>query len=101
MKSSAAGPSNSIESSDNGSSTSSSSGPAAFDSSRSEPEDSQELGQEVDIRVASLLSRIKSPRPSDFTQSVLYVFVIVRKGHFIANKNGHNGHFLQHNWYVS
>ena len=44
MESSAAGPSNSIESSDSGPSTSSSSGPAAFDSSKSEPEDSQEPG---------------------------------------------------------
>ena len=101
MESSAAGPSNSIESSDNGSSTSSSSGSAAFDGSRSEPENSQEPGQEVNVRVALLLSRLKSPRPSDFTRNVLYVFVIMRKGHFVANKNGHNGHFLQHNWYVS
>ena len=71
MESLAAGPSNSIESSNSGPSTSSSSGPAAFDSSRSEPEDSQEPSQEVNIRVASLLSRLKSPRPSDFTQNVL------------------------------
>ena len=49
MESSAAGLSNSIESSDSGPSTSSSIGPAAFDSSRSELEDSQEPGQEVDI----------------------------------------------------
>ena len=89
MESSAAGPSNSIESS-----TSISSGPAAFDSSRSEPQDSQEPGQEVDIRV---LSRLKSPRPFDFVRNVLYMFVIVKKGHFVA---GHNRHFLQHNWYV-
>ena len=101
MESLAAGASNTIESSDSRPSTSSSSGPAAFDSSRSESEDSQEPGQEVDVRVASLLSRLKSPRPSDFAQNVLYVFVIVRKGHFVAKINGHNGHFLQHNWYVS
>ena len=30
---------------------------------------------------------------------VVYMFVIVRKGHFVE-KNGHNGHFLQHNWYI-
>ena len=77
MELSAAGPSNSIESTDSGPSTSSSSGPAAFDNSRSEPEDSQEPGQEVDVRVASLLSRLKSPKPSDFARNVLYVFVIV------------------------
>ena len=100
MELSAAGPSNSIESSDSGPSTSSS-GPAAFDSSRSEPEDSQDPSQEVNVRVASLLSRLKSPRPSDFVRNVLYVFVIVRKGHFVAKKPGHNGHFLQHSWYVS
>ena len=86
MESSAAGLSNSIESSDSGPSTSSGSGPAAFDSSRSEPEDSQEPGKEVDVLVASLLSRLKLPRPSDFARNVLYVFVIVRKGHFVAKK---------------
>ena len=101
MESLAAGLSNSIESSDSGPSSSSSSGPAAFDSSRSEPEDSQEPSQEVNVRVASLLSRLKSPRPSDFARNVQYMFVIVRKGHFAAKKPGHNGHFLQHNWYVS
>ena len=46
-----AGPSCSIESSDSGPSTSSNSGPAAVDSSGSEPEDSREPGQEVNIRV--------------------------------------------------
>ena len=51
---------------DSGPSTSSSSGPAVVDSSGSEPEDSQEPGQEVDVRVVSLLSKLKSPRPSDF-----------------------------------
>ena len=56
-------------SSDSGPSTSSSSGPAAVDSSRSELEDSQEPGQEVDIRVVSLLSWLKSLRPSDFAQN--------------------------------
>ena len=94
MESSAAGPSNSIESSDSGPSTSSSSGPAAFDSSRSEPKDSQEPSQEVDVRVTSLLSRLNSPRSSDFARNVLYVFVIMRKGHFVAKNPGHNGHFL-------
>ena len=49
MESSTAGPSSSIESSDSGPSTSGSSGPAAVDSSRGEPEDSQEPGQEVDV----------------------------------------------------
>ena len=48
-----------LDSSDSGpGTTSSSSGPAAVDSSRSEPEDSQEPGQEVDVRVVSLLSRL-------------------------------------------
>ena len=66
MESSTAGPSSSIESSDSGPNTSSSSsGPAAVDSSGSESEDFQEPGQ-VDIRVISLLSRLKSPRLSDF-----------------------------------
>ena len=68
MESSTAGPSSSIESSDSGPSTSSSSGPAAVDSSGREPEDSQEPSQEVDVRVVSLLSRLKSPRPSDFAR---------------------------------
>ena len=88
MESSAAGPSNSIESSDSRPSTSSSSGPAAFNSSRSEPEDSQEPSQELDVRVTSLLSRLKLPMPSvsDFVRNVLYVFVIVRKGHFVTKK---------------
>ena len=71
MESSAADPSNSIESTDSGPSTSSSSGPAAVDSSRSEPGDSQEPGQEVDVRVASLLTRLKLPRPSDCARNVL------------------------------
>ena len=61
-----AGPSSSIESRDSGPSTSGSSGPAAVNSFGSEPEDSQEPGQEVDVQVVSLLSRLKSPRPSDF-----------------------------------
>ena len=87
MEPSTAGPSSSIESSDSGPSTSSSSSPAAVDSSRSEPEDSQEPSQEVDVRVVSLLSRLKSPRPSDFARNVLYVFVIVRKGHFVAKNH--------------
>ena len=82
MKSSAAGPSNSIESSDSRPSTSSNGGPAAFDSSRSEPEP----GQEVDVRVIPLLSRLKSLRPSAFAQNVLYVFVIVKKGNTGAKK---------------
>ena len=52
MESSTAGLSSSIESRYSGPSTStSSSGPAAVDSSGSEPEDSQEPGQEVDVRV--------------------------------------------------
>ena len=55
MESSTAGLSSS---SDSG--PSSSSGPAAVNSSGSEPEDSQEPGQEVDVRVVSLLSRLKS-----------------------------------------
>ena len=59
MKSSTASPSNTIESSDIGPSISSSSGPAAVDSSGSEPEDSQEPGQVVDVQVVSLLSRLK------------------------------------------
>ena len=67
MESSTAGPSSSTESSDNGP-TSSSSGPAAVDSSGSEPEDYQEPGQEVDVHVVSLLSRLKSPRHSDFAR---------------------------------
>ena len=46
MESSTAGPNCSIESSN---SRPSSSGPAAVDSSGSEPEDSQEPGQEVDV----------------------------------------------------
>ena len=71
MELSAAGPSNSIESSNSGPSSSSSSGPAAFNSSRSEPEDSQEPGQEVDVQVASLLSWLKLPKPSDFVRNVL------------------------------
>ena len=82
MESSAAGPSNSIESSNSGPSTSSNGGPAAFDSSRSEPEP----GQKVDVQVISLLSRLKSPRPSDFAQNVLYVFVIVKKGTLLQKK---------------
>ena len=64
-ESSTASPSSSIESSDSGPNTSSNSGPSAVDSSGSEPEDSQEPGQEVDVRVISLLSRLKSPSPSD------------------------------------
>ena len=56
MESSTAGPNSSIESSNSRPSTSSSSGPTAVDSSGSEPEDSQEPGQEVDIQVVSLLS---------------------------------------------
>ena len=58
-------------------------------------EDSQEPGQDVDVRVVSLLSWLKSPRPSDFAQKrkiaanpVLYVFVIVRKGQFVEKKPG-------------
>ena len=105
MELSATGPS----SSDSRPSTSSSSGPAAVDSSGSKPEDSQQPGQEVDIQVVSLLNRLKLPRPSDFARKgkiaanpVLYMFVIVRKGHFVEKKkNGHNGHFLQHNLYIS
>ena len=65
MESSTVGPSSS---SDSGPSTSSSSGPAAVDSSGSELEDSQEPGQEVDVRVVSFLSWLKSPRLSDFVQ---------------------------------
>ena len=53
---------------------------------KSELEDSQEPGQKVGVRVTSLLSRLKSSRPSDFARNVLYVFVIVRKGHFVAKK---------------
>ena len=51
MESSTAGSSSSIESRYSGPSTSSSSGQAAVDSSGSEPEDSQEPSQEVDVRV--------------------------------------------------
>ena len=101
MELSTVGPSSS---SDSGPITSSSSGPTAVDSSGSELEDSQEPGQEVDIRVVSLLSWLKSPRPSDFAQKrkivanpvvYMYVFVIVRKGQFVAKKKpGHNGHFF-------
>ena len=69
MESLTAGPTRSIESTNSGlSSSSSSSGPVAVDSSESVPEDSQELGQEVYIRVVSLLSRLKSPKPSDLLQ---------------------------------
>ena len=68
MESLTAGPSSSSNSRP---STSSKSGPAAVDSSGSEPEDSQEPGQEVDVRVASLLTRLKLPRPSDFARNVL------------------------------
>ena len=88
-------------SSDSGPSTSSNSGPAAVDSSGSKLEDSQEPGHEVDVRVVSLLSWLKSPRPSDFAQKrkiaanpVLYVFVIVRKGQLVEKKTRHNEHFL-------
>ena len=66
MEPSTAGPSSSKESSNSGPSTSSSSGPAAVDSSGSERKDSQEPGQEVEVEVVSLLSRLKLPRPSDF-----------------------------------
>ena len=100
MESSTVGPSNSIESSDSGPSTIVVVAQQLSTAPKSEPEDSQEPGQEVGVRVASLLSRLKSPRPSDFARNVLYVFVIMRKGHLVANKPGHNGHFLQHNWYV-
>ena len=48
MESSTADPSSSIESTNNGLSTSIS-GPVAVDSSESEPEDSQEPGREVDV----------------------------------------------------
>ena len=72
MELSAAGQSSSIESSNSGptcSASSSSSGPAAAgDSFGSEAEDSWEPGQQVNVRVISLLSRLKLPRPSDFTQ---------------------------------
>ena len=92
MGSSTAGPSSS---SDSGPSTSSSSGPAAVESSGSKPEDSQESGQEVDVQVVSLLSWLKSPRPSDFAQKrkitanpVLYMFVIMRKGQFVEGIMG-------------
>ena len=95
MESSTVGPSSS------GPSTSSSSGQAAVDSSGSELEDSQEPGQDVDVRVVSLLSWLKSPRPSDFAQKrkiaanpVLYVFVIVRKGKFVEKKPGIMGTFF-------
>ena len=98
MESSTVGPSSS---SDSGPSTSSSSDPAAVDSSRSELEDSQEPGQDVDVRVVSLLSWLISPRPSDFAQKrkiaanpVLYVFVIVRKGQFVEKKKGIMGTFF-------
>ena len=80
MESSTAGPSSNTESRDSGhssSSSSSSSGPAAVDSFRSEPEDSQEPGQEVNVRVIS-----------DFPRNVLYMFVIVRKEHFVEKKVG-------------
>ena len=59
MVSSTAGPSSSIESSDSGPSTSSSSGLAAVDSSRSELEDSQEPGQEVDVRSHFIVEQAK------------------------------------------
>ena len=56
---STAGPSSTmLDSSDSGPGTSSSSGSAAVDSFRNEPEDFQEPGQQVDIRVVSLLSRL-------------------------------------------
>ena len=63
MESSTAGlSSNMLDSSDSGptsSSTSiSSSGIAAVDGFRSEPENFQEPGQEVDVRVVSLFSRL-------------------------------------------
>ena len=87
--------------SDNRPSTSSSSGPAAVDSSGSELEDSQEPGQEVDVRIVSLLSWLKPPRPSDFAQKcksaanpVLYVFVVVRKGQLVEKKPGIMGTFF-------
>ena len=63
----AAGPGSSIEASDSRPSASSSSVPAAVDSLGSKPEDPQEPTQQVDVRVVSLLSRVKSPRPSDLT----------------------------------
>ena len=59
----------------------SSSSPTVVDSSESERDDSQKPCQEV---VVSLLSKLRSPRPSDF----------VRKWE-------HNGHFLQNNQYNS
>ena len=87
MESSAAGLSNSIKSSDSGPSTSSS---IVAQQLSTAPEASQRIPrsptQEVDVRVASSLSRLKSPRPSDFTRNVLYMFVIVRKGDFVAKK---------------
>ena len=93
MESSTAGPSSSIESSNSGPSTISSSGPAAVDSSRNEPEDSQEPGQKVDIQVVSLLSKLKSPRPSDFTRkrkiAIIRCAIHVcncQKGHFVEKK---------------
>ena len=96
IESSTVGPSSS---SDSRPSTSSSSGPATIDSSGSE--DSQEPGQEVDVRVVSLLSWLKSPRPSNFAQKrkiaanpVLYMFVIVRKGQFVEKKTGIMGTFF-------
>ena len=63
MELSTVGPSSSsIEFSGSWPNPSSSSGPAAVDSSRSEPEDFQESSQEIDVR------RLKSPRLSDFVQ---------------------------------
>ena len=59
MESSTANPSSSI---DSGPSTSSSSGPAVVDSSGSEPEDSQEPGHEVNVRVVCLLTSRESVR---------------------------------------
>ena len=98
MESSTAGPSSSSNSRP---SASSKSGPAAVDSSGNEPEDSQEPGQNVDVQVVSMLSRLKSPRPSDFVRKckivanpVLYVFLIMRKGHFV--EKGKIGTFLVH-----
>ena len=94
MESSTADPSSSI---DSGSSTSSSSGPAVVDSSGSELEDSQEPGQEVNVRVVSLLSKLKSPRPSDFVRKrkiVANVVVIVRKGHFVEKETSIMGTFF-------
>ena len=67
MESSVSGLSSSIESSNSAPSASSSSnGPADVNIFGSEPEDSQEPGQQVDVLSCFNIEQAKLPRPSDF-----------------------------------